>query len=263
MNTEIIVHPKLHHYGLITANLNDMIDWYQKVLGMTINQHAKIPAIARLVRQGPPFSAFAFVSNDEMDHRIVFFEVPKAALDPDKRHHTGLQHVAFQCETVDELLGTYLRLKDSGIEPLWAADHGVTFSIYYQDPDRNVVEIGVNNYGSPDKPRRNTLDRHVQAYRPRLTLRSSSQATRPRPRLRICTNALWLESLLPRSRMILRRIFESGTHLEETSEGAVPCRRPEGGVESTAKSVFVPHFAVDQARIADCSTAHGFRYGKR
>ena len=38
MNTEIIVHPKLHHYGLITANLNDMIDWYQKVLGMTINQ---------------------------------------------------------------------------------------------------------------------------------------------------------------------------------------------------------------------------------
>ena len=149
MNTEIIVHPKLHHYGLITANLKDMIDWYQKVLGMTINQHAKIPSIARLMRQGPPFSAFSFVSNDEMDHRIVFFEVPKAALDPDKRHHTGLQHVAFECETVDELLGTYLRLKDLGIEPLWAADHGVTISIYYQDPDRNVVEIDVNNYGSP------------------------------------------------------------------------------------------------------------------
>ena len=116
MNTEVTVHPKLHHDGLVTANLNDMIDWYQKVLGMTVSLLApKIPAIARLMRQGPPFSAFAFVSNDEMDHRIVFFEVPKATLDPDKRHHTGLQHVAFQCETVDELLGTYLRLKGLGI----------------------------------------------------------------------------------------------------------------------------------------------------
>ena len=149
MNTEVIVHPKLHHYGLITGNLKDMVDWYGKVLGMTVNQHAKVPSIARLMRQGPPFSAFAFVSNDEMDHRIVFFEVPKATLDPGKRHHTGLQHVAFECETVDELLGTYLRLKDLGIEPLWAADHGVSISIYYQDPDRNVVEIDLNNYGSP------------------------------------------------------------------------------------------------------------------
>ena len=27
MNTEIISHPKLQHYGLITANLGAMIDW--------------------------------------------------------------------------------------------------------------------------------------------------------------------------------------------------------------------------------------------
>src|SRR5208283_868699 len=150
MNTETTVHPKLQHYGLVTANLDAMTEWYGKVLGMTVNHRTKIPAIARLMRQGPPFSAFAFVSNDEMDHRIVFFEVPKATLDPDKRDHTGLQHVAFECATVDELLGTYLRLKDLGIEPLWAADHGIAISIYYQDPDRNIVEINVNNFDSPE-----------------------------------------------------------------------------------------------------------------
>ena len=149
MNTETIVHPKLHHYGLITADLEPMVDWYRKVLGMTVNHQSKIPAIARMLPQGPPFSALAFISNDEMDHRIVFFEISKATIDPDRRRHTGMQHVAFECATLDDLLGTYVRLKKSGIPLLWAADHGPGISFYYEDPDRNVVEMFFYNYGSP------------------------------------------------------------------------------------------------------------------
>jgi catechol-2,3-dioxygenase len=148
MNTKIIVHPKLQHYGLSTANLDAMTDWYRKVLGMTVNHRSKIPAIARITHDGPPFSAFAFMSNDEVDHRIVFFEIPGAAADPDKRRHTGLQHVAFNYETLDDLLGTYLRLKGLGILPVWAADHGAGMSFYYQDPDQNMVELNINNFGS-------------------------------------------------------------------------------------------------------------------
>ena len=30
MNSEITVHPKLQHYGLTTASLDAMIDWYRK-----------------------------------------------------------------------------------------------------------------------------------------------------------------------------------------------------------------------------------------
>jgi len=151
MNTEVIAHPKLAHYGLLTANLDAMVEWYGKVLGMAVNHRSKIPFIARITRQGPPFSAFAFVSNDDMDHRIVFFEMSDAAIDPDKRRHTGLQHIAFEYASLDELLGTYARLKNAGIQMLWAADHGVGTSIYYEDPDQNVVEIFVNNFASPSK----------------------------------------------------------------------------------------------------------------
>ena len=148
MNTEVAVHPKLQHYGLVTADIDAMTEWYRKVLGMTINQRAKIPAIARIGQHGPPFSAFAFVSNDDMDHRIVFFEVPKVTVDPDRGKHVRLQHVAFECANLDDLLGTYVRLKALKIMPLWAADHGVGTSIYYQDPDHNIVEINVNNFGT-------------------------------------------------------------------------------------------------------------------
>jgi catechol 2,3-dioxygenase-like lactoylglutathione lyase family enzyme len=34
MNTEVIIHPRLHHLGLTTGNLEAMIRWYRKALGM-------------------------------------------------------------------------------------------------------------------------------------------------------------------------------------------------------------------------------------
>jgi catechol 2,3-dioxygenase len=139
MNSEIVIHPKLQHYGLITANLDAMIDWYRNVLGMTINHRSEVPARA-------PFSAMAFVSNDEVNHRIVFFEM-RGAVDSD-RGRGRLQHVAFEYETFDDLLGSYARLKNLGIQPVWAADHGVGTAFYYEDPDRNIVELNVNNYGN-------------------------------------------------------------------------------------------------------------------
>jgi hypothetical protein len=37
MNTEMIIHPKLQHFGLTTSNMDEMLDWYRKVLGMTLN----------------------------------------------------------------------------------------------------------------------------------------------------------------------------------------------------------------------------------
>jgi catechol-2,3-dioxygenase len=145
MNTEFTVHPKLQHYGLTTANMNTMADWYRKVLGMTINYRSEVPADAQ---NRAPFSAAAFLSNDEVHHRVVFFEVPGLTLDPDKSHYVRLQHIAFAYDTLDDLLGSHARLKGLGIIPKWAADHGVGMSFYYEDPDENIVELNVSNYAS-------------------------------------------------------------------------------------------------------------------
>ena len=159
MNTEIIIHPKLQHFGLNTANVEPMLTWYRKVLGMTVNYGMKPPANA-------PWSSVSFLSNDEMNHRISLFEMPGLATDPDKRHHTRVQHVAFEYENLDDLLGTYARLKGIGILPVVAADQIWQTAFYYADPDQNTVELNANNYGdewtaveqmkvlpsSPDRP---------------------------------------------------------------------------------------------------------------
>lgn len=85
MNAEITVHPKLQHYGLVTANLAVMTHWYRTVLGMTVNHRLARTSGAQ---KGLPFSA-AFVSNDEVHHPIVFLRCPGSLPIPTDRATGG------------------------------------------------------------------------------------------------------------------------------------------------------------------------------
>ena len=79
---------------------------------------------------------------------MAVFEVPGLVADPEKLRHLRVQHIAFEYESIDDLLGTYARLKSLGIMPVMAADETVGTSFYYVDPDGNNVELNVNNYGN-------------------------------------------------------------------------------------------------------------------
>jgi len=140
MNTEITAHPILQHVGITTPNLDAMLEWYRKVLGMAVHQRLAVPP------GRAPFTAVAFASNDEINHRLSFFEVPEATIDPERSRHARVQHIAFAYGMLDDLLGTYVRLKNLGIMPMWAADQSFQTAIYYEDPDRNVVELNVDNF---------------------------------------------------------------------------------------------------------------------
>ena len=141
MNTEITIHPKLQHCGLTTGNLDAMLEWYGKVLGMTVNKRVAAP-------EGTPFRTVAFASNDECNHRLSFFETPGLPPDGDRDRHARVQHIAFEYQTLDDLLGTYVRLKKLHIPLLWAADQFIQTALYYSDPDGNIVELNVNNFTS-------------------------------------------------------------------------------------------------------------------
>jgi len=139
MNTEITVHPKLQHCGLTTGNLDAMLDWYRKVLGIVVHARVNAPADS-------PFKTVAFATNDEVNHRLSFFETPGLPSDSDRDRHARVQHIAFEYKSLDDLLGTYLRLKTLGIPLLWAADQFIQTAMYYKDPDGNIVELNVNNF---------------------------------------------------------------------------------------------------------------------
>jgi catechol 2,3-dioxygenase len=145
-NTEIAVHPRLQHIGLTTGNLEPLLAWYETVLGMHLMHTSEDPTGLR--SEGLEVKA-AWLSNDEQNHRLAIIEIPGLTPDTERASHHRLQHLAFEYSILDELLGTYVRIKREGILPVMAVDEGLQTAFYYADPDQNIIEINVNNYNDP------------------------------------------------------------------------------------------------------------------
>lgn len=131
MDTTPKIRPKLHHVNLKTTRLDAMIAWYGMVLGTEVNFQ---------------FPGGAFTTNDAANHRIAFLSVPGLSDDADKTSHSGLHHLAFEYDSFEDLMTSYARLRDNGLTPEVCLDHGVTTSLYYADPDDNLVELQVDNF---------------------------------------------------------------------------------------------------------------------
>lgn len=133
---ETTIRPVLHHVNFKTMRLQEMIDWYSKVVGVDVNFR---------------FPGGAWVSNDRANHRIAFLAVPRLKDDAEKVAHTGLHHTGFEYDSFDDLMSSYARLKGLGIEPDVCFNHGLSTSLYYADPDGNLVELQVDNFEDWDR----------------------------------------------------------------------------------------------------------------
>ena len=121
MTDTTVIHPKFHHVNLKTTRLQEMIDYYRTLVG------------AEVVFQD---QVGAWLSNDGANHRVALLAFPNFVDDAEKDTRTGMHHSAFEYASFDELMSTYVRLRDDGITPAICLDHGMTFSYYYADPGR-------------------------------------------------------------------------------------------------------------------------------
>ncbi len=125
---------KLAHIVLRTSRYDELIDWYKTVL------EAEVVV-------GTP--GVTFLTYDEEHHRIGI--VNMEGLEKGSHRAAGVEHVAFTYETIDDLFATYERLKEAGIEPYWTINHGATLSFYYQDPDRNNIELQIDVFATNEE----------------------------------------------------------------------------------------------------------------
>ena len=115
---------KLAHVVLQTSRFRETRQWYMTVLGAEVAFEN---------------DDVVFLRYDDEHHRIGIINA-RDALPLDKRA-SGVEHISFTYDKLDELLGTYLRLKKVGIEPYWPIIHGPTVSLYYRDPNGVKVEL--------------------------------------------------------------------------------------------------------------------------
>jgi hypothetical protein len=92
-----------------------------------------------------------FLTNDRANHRITLVTYPGLEDVGRQGYARAGQHIAFEYDSFDDLFQTYKRLKRIGIEPETCEAHGVSTNMYLLDPDRNVVELRVDNFGDWDK----------------------------------------------------------------------------------------------------------------
>jgi len=123
---------KLAHVVYMTRRYEEMLAWYEAVFEATVQY------------QNP---AFAFLTYDDEHHRFAFANM--SVINPDgadinASSKVGVNHVAYTYSSVGDLLETYERLKNLGINPYWRIHHGITLSVYYQDPDGNRMEFQVD-----------------------------------------------------------------------------------------------------------------------
>jgi len=124
---------RISHVVLRSHNVDRMIEWYCLVL------NAQVVLRHRII---------SFITWDGAHDRLAF--MPVAADKELPPPPAGIDHVAFELESLADLAATYRRLEPHQIHPYLAVNHGVATSLYYRDPDGNQMELTVDNFDSTE-----------------------------------------------------------------------------------------------------------------
>ena len=120
---------RLNHAVLFVSDLDRAVSFYTDVLGFRVIERS----------EGRMNAAFMRAADSENHHDLGLFGlgagVPRAP-----RGSTGLYHLAWQVDTVDQLATLRQPLIDSGAFS-GESSHGATLSLYGADPDGNEFEV--------------------------------------------------------------------------------------------------------------------------
>ncbi len=126
------MHLHWSHTGLLVLEMDEMLDFYTKVLGFQITDRGPFP--------GPNAgdSEIVFMSQVDTDHhQFAFVDGIRDENPPNSVHH-----FAFRVDSLDDVKQMDARLeKDGRVKNRLPLTHGNAWSIYFADPEGNGIEI--------------------------------------------------------------------------------------------------------------------------
>src|SRR5215467_8164107 len=109
------------HVGLPVANPRELALFYSNLLGLEQSKAGSIP----------PLGEYVFLSRRAEDELplIALFTEPKS------------RHIAIEIESLVALKNVYARSKAKGIPVSFVMTHGSSLSLYFHDPEGNMLEV--------------------------------------------------------------------------------------------------------------------------
>lgn len=114
------------HTVLQTKDTSSMLDFYTRVLGFHVTDNGPLP--------GERHIHFLSQQPDE-HHQIGLVDTRE-----DDGAPNSLAHLAFRVEAMGELRNVIAKIEADGIS-YRPVTHGSTWSVYFQDPEQNGIEI--------------------------------------------------------------------------------------------------------------------------
>jgi catechol-2,3-dioxygenase len=119
---------KLGHVVLKVRDLDRSEAFYTSVVGLRVTGHL------------PGRMVFFSVPGSEDSHDLAIWKVGPAAA-PAEARQVGLFHVAWQVERPEDLEPLHRDLLARGVRVHGTTDHGANLSVYFEDPDGNMLEF--------------------------------------------------------------------------------------------------------------------------
>ncbi len=140
----------VHHIAIMTADVKSQIEFFSDVLGMKLKalywMH-NVEGYFHAFMELNPHCSVAFVYAPAVKDIPTEFGVSHAG-NPVKPCAPGvMQHLAFNCDTDDELYAMRDRIRAKGVRVLGPLDHGFCKSIYFGGPENLVLEVSTSACG--------------------------------------------------------------------------------------------------------------------
>ena len=116
--------PRLSHVGLYVTDVPKMIDFYTQVLGFVVSD-------------GAPDGRITFLSRNPSDHHQVVL-VRGRTIDSET---PMVQQVSFNIGNLAAVQRAYRKVTDAGCQGIRPISHGNAWSVYFQDPEGNQIEM--------------------------------------------------------------------------------------------------------------------------
>lgn len=138
---------RLSHSVVYAHDLERMIDFYSRVLGFAVSDRGPLG--------GPGTPDVVFMSQVPDEHHQIAFAPTRPAAGPSN----SVNHLAFRVESLAELRALKARLEADGrAENVRGVTHGNAWSVYFEDPEGNGVELFLDTPWHVQQPQFVPLD---------------------------------------------------------------------------------------------------------